>query len=60
MSLEAWQLLEVAAVLGQSFSVDEVAEVLGKQVGQLLSPLREVLDAGVIVPAAHALVSAMT
>jgi DNA-binding CsgD family transcriptional regulator len=56
LSLEAWQLLEVAAVLGRSFSVDEVAEALGKQVGQLLLPLREVLDAGVIAPAADALV----
>jgi DNA-binding CsgD family transcriptional regulator len=48
----ALQLLEVAAALGRSFSADDVAEVLGEPVGQLLEPLQEVLEIGVVVTTA--------
>jgi DNA-binding CsgD family transcriptional regulator len=52
LSTAAVQLLEVAAVFDGPFSVEDVAEVLGEPVGQVLPALREALTAAVIVPQA--------
>jgi DNA-binding CsgD family transcriptional regulator len=44
------QLLQVAAVLGRSFSVDDLAHMLGEPVGRLLRPLEEAGSAGIVEP----------
>jgi len=49
------QLLETAAVLGQSFSPDDVAELLATTPAALLPALDEALAAGILVPTAEAL-----
>ncbi|GAA4629297.1 LuxR family transcriptional regulator [Actinoallomurus vinaceus] len=43
-------LLQVAAVLGHSFSADDLADVLGEQPSRLLSALEEAQAAGAVVP----------
>lgn len=44
------QLLQVAAILGRSFSVDDLAEMLGEPVDSLLPRLTEAIRAGIVVP----------
>ncbi|WP_433469448.1 helix-turn-helix transcriptional regulator [Spirillospora sp. CA-128828] len=44
------QLLQVAAILGHSFSVDDLAEMLGEPVDGLLTRLTQTIRAGIIVP----------
>ncbi|GAA0995912.1 hypothetical protein GCM10009555_090830 [Acrocarpospora macrocephala] len=46
---EARHLVETAAVLGRSFQLDEVAELLGSAPAHLLPPLEEAITAGVLV-----------
>lgn len=55
LSPEAIELLEVASFLNPSFSVGDAAEVLGAGAGALVMVLREVLDAGLLVPSGDAL-----
>ncbi|RAY16164.1 hypothetical protein DPM19_04375 [Actinomadura craniellae] len=43
-------LLEVAAILGRSFPVDDLAEMLGEPAGVLLPQLEEAQTTGVVVP----------
>ncbi|MFI7639368.1 AAA family ATPase [Nonomuraea sp. NPDC049400] len=45
------QLLQVAGILGRSFSVDDLAEMLGEPVDGLLPGLAEAVRAGIVVPA---------
>jgi DNA-binding CsgD family transcriptional regulator/tetratricopeptide (TPR) repeat protein len=45
------QMLQVAGVLGRTFSVDDVAEMTGEPVDALLPGLAEAVRAGVVVPA---------
>jgi DNA-binding CsgD family transcriptional regulator/tetratricopeptide (TPR) repeat protein len=45
----------VAGVLGRSFAVDDLAEILGEPVGELLPRLAEAVRAGLVVPAADRL-----
>lgn len=49
LSPEACHLLEVAAVFGRTFAVDDLAVVLGEAIGQVLGALRETLAADVLV-----------
>ncbi|MFC5754575.1 helix-turn-helix transcriptional regulator [Actinomadura rugatobispora] len=51
LSAPARQLLQVAGVLGRSFSVDDLAEILGEPVDRLLPRLTEAVRAGLVVPA---------
>ncbi|MET7328957.1 AAA family ATPase [Nonomuraea sp. NPDC005650] len=53
MSLSAptRRLLQVAGILGRSFSVDDLAEMLGEPVDGLLPGLAEAVRAGIVVPA---------
>ncbi|WP_329793011.1 hypothetical protein V1227_14130 [Lentzea sp. DG1S-22] len=46
LSPEAQDVLQVAAVLGNGFAPDDLAEMLGKSAAVLLRPLREALAAG--------------
>ena len=48
LSAPARQLLDVAAVLGYTFSLDELADVLEEPVTRLLPVLREMVDAGAL------------
>lgn len=48
LSPGARRLAEVSAVLGPAFSVDDLAEVLGTRIGQLLPDLRELTDSGLL------------
>jgi LmbE family N-acetylglucosaminyl deacetylase len=50
LSPEACHVLEVAAVFGRTFAVDDLAVVLGEAIGQVLETLRETLAADVLVP----------
>jgi ATP/maltotriose-dependent transcriptional regulator MalT len=43
------QLVDVAAVFGATFSIADVADVMGEPVGRLLAPLAPALDDGLIV-----------
>jgi DNA-binding CsgD family transcriptional regulator len=52
----ARQLLETAAVLGRSFSPDDVAELLGEPLAALLPALEQTLASGVLVSAGEQLV----
>jgi DNA-binding CsgD family transcriptional regulator len=52
LSSEATNLVEVASVLGASFSVDDLAELRGEPVDRLLPALEEVQSAGILVSAA--------
>ncbi|MFD1935595.1 LuxR C-terminal-related transcriptional regulator [Nonomuraea mangrovi] len=49
LSSQARQLVETAAVLGQSFSPEDVAEALGRTPATLLPALDEAMDAQVLV-----------
>jgi DNA-binding CsgD family transcriptional regulator len=49
LSPQARRLLQAAAVLGHSFSVDDVAELLEEPAGELLSALEEVLATQIVV-----------
>ncbi|MEN3356052.1 MAG: hypothetical protein V7637_34, partial [Mycobacteriales bacterium] len=48
-------LLDVASVLGGTFSVDDLVAALGEPVGRVLPALRELLDAEVLVSTAEVL-----
>jgi DNA-binding CsgD family transcriptional regulator/tetratricopeptide (TPR) repeat protein len=52
---DAWRLLDVAAVMGPTFSVEGAAEVMGEPLGQVMPPLRDALASGVIVPTGEGL-----
>lgn len=49
LSPQAQRLIQVAAVLGHSFSVDDLAELLGEPANQLLSALEEALATQIVV-----------
>src|SRR5919106_584213 len=49
LSAPARRLVEIGAVLGASFTVADVAEVLGQPIGSLLATVQEAVDAGAIV-----------
>ncbi|MEV4112956.1 AAA family ATPase [Nonomuraea sp. NPDC049695] len=51
LSASTRQLLQVAGILGRSFSVDDLAEMLGEPLDGLLPGLAEAVRAGIIVPA---------
>jgi DNA-binding CsgD family transcriptional regulator len=50
LTSQARQLLEAAAVLGRSFAVEDVAEMLGETPTALVPALEEGLASGVLVP----------
>jgi len=50
LSGEARCLMEVAAMLGSSFLVNDAAHILGRAVGNILPAVEEALRAGVLVP----------
>jgi DNA-binding CsgD family transcriptional regulator len=52
LSVEAVRVLRCAAVLGQEFSVDDLAGVTGRPVGELAAPVAQAVAAGVVAPAA--------
>jgi DNA-binding CsgD family transcriptional regulator len=49
------QLIEVAAVLGRSFAVEDVAEMLGEQPASVSPAISEALAAGIFAPAGETL-----
>jgi DNA-binding CsgD family transcriptional regulator len=49
-------LLQVAGIMGHSFLVDDLAEMLGEPVGELMPRLEEAVTAGVVIPAADTMV----
>jgi predicted ATPase len=49
------QLIEVAAVLGRSFGVEDVAEMLGEPPAMVLPAISEALAAGILAPAGETL-----
>ncbi|MEO3874754.1 AAA family ATPase [Nonomuraea sp. B12E4] len=55
LSASTRHLLQVAAILGRSFSVDDLAEMLGDPVDRLLPGLAEALRAGIVMPTADRL-----
>lgn len=55
LSPDLRRMLAVAAALGRSFSVDELADVLDEPPGRLLPALQEAQDAGLFVPHDHGL-----
>ncbi|MDN3357534.1 LuxR family transcriptional regulator [Actinomadura sp. DC4] len=56
LSSPAQRLLQVAAVLGRAFPVDDLAEMLGELPSRLLPQLKEASAAGIIVSAGDTLV----
>jgi ATP/maltotriose-dependent transcriptional regulator MalT len=48
-------LLQVAAVLGRSFRVDDLADMFGEPPSRLLAPIEEAEAAGVVLPAGEQL-----
>ncbi|WP_394618586.1 LuxR C-terminal-related transcriptional regulator [Lentzea sp. JNUCC 0626] len=48
LSLRSREVLQVAAVLGNRFPPQDLAEMLGERTSQLLGPLQEAIRAGVI------------
>ncbi|MEU8276073.1 AAA family ATPase [Microbispora bryophytorum] len=48
-------MLQVAGVLGRSFSVKDLAEMLGETTGDLLPMLEEAMSAGIVESAGHEL-----
>ncbi|MFD4669847.1 LuxR C-terminal-related transcriptional regulator [Lentzea sp. NPDC058450] len=48
LSLRSREVLQVAAVLGDRFPPQDLAEMLGERTSQLLGPLQEAIRAGVI------------
>ncbi|MBP2704587.1 AAA family ATPase [Microbispora sp. RL4-1S] len=55
LSTRTRHLLQVAGVLGRSFSVKDLAEMLGESTGDLLPMLEEAISAGIVESAGHAL-----
>jgi DNA-binding CsgD family transcriptional regulator len=55
LSPEATNLIEVASVLGSSFSVDDLAAVRGEPVGRLLPALDETQRTGILISVASGL-----
>jgi hypothetical protein len=51
VSLTGRSLLRAAALLGRSFSIEDLAEVLHEPADQLMPPLKEALTAQLIVAA---------
>ncbi|MEU6712177.1 AAA family ATPase [Nonomuraea sp. NPDC046802] len=51
LSAPTRRLIQVAGILGRSFSVDDLAEMLGEPVDALLPGLAEAVRAGIVVPA---------
>lgn len=49
LATDARELLEVGAMFGATFSLEDVAEVLIEPVGRLLPAMRQALDLGVVV-----------
>jgi DNA-binding CsgD family transcriptional regulator len=49
------QLIEVSAVLGRSFGVEDVAEMLGEPPAMVLPAISEALAAGILAPAGETL-----
>jgi DNA-binding CsgD family transcriptional regulator/tetratricopeptide (TPR) repeat protein len=56
LSARTRHMLQVAAILGPSFSTDDVAEMLGEPPGRLLSALEEAEAADIVVPSGDSLV----
>jgi DNA-binding CsgD family transcriptional regulator len=56
LSPQTRRLLQVAAILGRSFSVDDLADLLDEPANQLLLALEEALTAQIVVPAEDLLV----
>jgi DNA-binding CsgD family transcriptional regulator/tetratricopeptide (TPR) repeat protein len=48
LSREARIVLEVAAMMADSFSVSDVADILGQPVGHILQAVKEVIQAGIL------------
>lgn len=55
LSPDAQRLLRVGAVLGRSFPVDDLADMLGEPVSRLVPPLNEAEETGVLVPSGEVL-----
>ncbi|GAA4582537.1 LuxR family transcriptional regulator [Planotetraspora phitsanulokensis] len=55
LSVPTRHLLQVAAILGRSFPVNDLAEMLGESTGDLLPMLEEAMSAGIIESAGHEL-----
>lgn len=55
LSANCQQFLKVAAVLGKSFRLEDVAGLLDRSSGTLLSPLDEAMASGFVVAAEHQL-----
>ncbi|MFI1502552.1 ATP-binding protein [Streptomyces platensis] len=55
LSADARHLLRVAAVLGSRFAVSLLAKVLGRGVGEVLAPVMEAVEAGVLTGAGEQL-----
>lgn len=55
LSADTRHLLQVAAILGRSFSVGDLAEMLGEPIGRLLPALEEAESAEVVVPSGDTL-----
>jgi DNA-binding CsgD family transcriptional regulator len=55
LSGPARRLVEVGAVFGSSFTIADVAEVLGQPVGSLMAAVEEAVDTGALVPTPVAL-----
>jgi DNA-binding CsgD family transcriptional regulator len=51
LSPEARSLLEVAALMERAFDVDDLARVYGRPTAQLLAPIREILESGLLTRA---------
>jgi len=54
LSPDARHLLDVAAVVGRFFRLDDVLALLGRSTSGSLPSVREVLDAGIVVPSGAA------
>jgi DNA-binding CsgD family transcriptional regulator len=56
LSPQTRRLLQTAAVLGRSFSLDDLADMLDEPANQLMGALEEALTAQIVVPAEEVLV----
>jgi ATP/maltotriose-dependent transcriptional regulator MalT len=56
LSPPSWHILQVAAVLGRSFRVKDLADMLSERPSGLLAPMAEAEASGVVVPAGDMLV----
>jgi DNA-binding CsgD family transcriptional regulator len=52
LSPEARNVVEVAAVLGRTFEVEDLARVYGRPVDQLLAPIREIVECDLVITVA--------